>query len=501
MTYRTFDVKRRLIDRMAISIVKGLAFLAVIILVLIIGYILVRGLYSSKHQESVVVPNISSDFIPVQLIANKQNLIQKISFPILRDFFSGKEFSLRRISGVDSDVQLYIENGLEIMVQEYLGLDKEKIARSGVKLADRDAIINMVAKNRGAMALIGIDATLKGTHGVISVPIEDMVLAVHESVTELIANIRLSSIDSDLLDSLLSGSILSWKEVGGQDLPVVVLQDSEIEKLTTIRGAMVLTSYIHAENLGFQTLKFNTIVHSRNLRLDYLIDKPVESGKYGGISTIIGNTLFMVIITILIAGPLGIGAAAFLVEYPHNKRLLSIIRSGIDVLAGIPSIIFGLFGLLVFVQLLNWKFSLISGSMTIAIMILPTIIRTSEEAIRSVPRSLVEASIALGATKVETIWKVIIPTASPGITTGIILAIGRAVGETAALIYTIGSSPEFATGLLDSARVLSMHIFLTITEGQSLDRAFASALVLVVLVLIINTVARFSARRLVRNGR
>jgi phosphate transport system permease protein len=321
---------------------------------------------------------------------------------------------------------------------------------------------------------------------------------VHPSVVELVDNIRLTSVDQVSVDALFSGSLTNWEEIGGQRLPIVIVQPDD---LSVIPGAVALLSYAEAERLAYSTLKVNAISRSRNLRLAYLFDSPVESGKYGGISTIIGNTLLMVFFTILIAGPLGIGAATFLVEYPHNKRLLSIIRSGVDVLSGIPSIIFGLFGLLVFVQLLGWSFSLASGSLTIAIMILPTIIRTSEEAIRSVPRSLIEASIALGATKIETIWKVVLPTASPGITTGIILAIGRAVGETAALIYTIGSSTGFASGPLDSARVLAMHIFLTITEGQSLDRAFASALVLVVLVLFINILARFSARRLLKHGK
>ena len=501
MTYKNFDTNRRIIDRMAVTLIKGLAFLAVIILVLIIGYIVVRGLYSSKHQESLVVPDLSSDNIPVMLVANKQNLLQKISFPALRDFYGGKVFSLRKVSGVDSDVHLYIEKGMETVALEYLGLDNNALKRSEAVIASRDTILRQVATNRGAFALVSTDTNLEGVKGITIVSIEDIVLAVHESVTELINNIRLSSISTDLIEPLLSGTIISWKEIGGQDLPVVIVKDSRIDTIKSERGSVGLTSYKNAELLGLQMLKLQIIERSRNLRLSYLIEKPVESGKYGGISSIIWNTLLMVFITILIAGPLGVGAAAFLVEYPHNKRLLSIIRSGVDVLAGIPSIIFGLFGLLVFVQLMGWSFSLISGAMTISIMILPTIIRTSEEAIRLVPRNLVEASIALGATKVETIWKVIIPAASPGITTGIILSIGRAIGETAALIYTIGSRPEGATGLLDSARVLAMHIFLTITEGQSLDRAFASALVLVVLVLMINTIARYSARRLVRNGK
>lgn len=493
-----FETRRRGTDRLAIFLIKGLSSFAIFILVVILGYIAFRGLYSSKQYDSVVVPKLSSKETPVVVLVDSDNRMQRITYPDLRDLYSGKVFSLRRLTGVDSEVRLYIERGLESLVMDYFGLDSNLLAKSGAVVATRDEILAEVTNGRGGIALVFPESTSTKLRGAEFLQIEDKVLAVHPSVMELVENVRLTSVPQDRIEELLSGTLTNWTDLGGQQLPIVVVLP---EDLSDTPGAVALISYAEAERMQYATLKVNAVSRSRNLRLAYLFDSPVESGKYGGISTIIGNTLLMVFFTILIAGPLGIGAAAFLVEYPHNKRLLSIIRSGVDVLAGIPSIIFGLFGLLVFVQLLGWSFSLASGSMTIAIMILPTIIRTSEEAIRSVPRSVIEASIALGATKVETIWKVVLPTASPGITTGIILAIGRAVGETAALIYTIGSSTGFATSPLDSARVLAMHIFLTITEGQSFDRAFASALVLVVLVLFINILARFSARRLLKHGK
>ncbi len=184
------------------------------------------------------------------------------------------------------------------------------------------------------------------------------------------------------------------------------------------------------------------------------------------------------------------GCNIFWLNMQKKGRLKTIIKMGIDLLAAVPSIIFGLFGLLIFVQLLNFGFSLISGVLTLAIMILPTILRTSEEAIKSVSPSLKEASRALGSTKIETIYKIVLPSASKGITTGIVLSIGRALGETAALIFTIGSSPSFATGLKSSSRVLAQHIYLIITEGGSIDEAFASALVLIVLILIINSITK-----------
>jgi phosphate transport system permease protein len=225
------------------------------------------------------------------------------------------------------------------------------------------------------------------------------------------------------------------------------------------------------------------------------VSQSEDEGKYGGISSIIINTLIMVLLTVLIATPVSVAGAIYLVEYAKKGRVSTIIKTGIDLLAAVPSIIFGLFGLLVFVQFFNFGFSMISGVLTLSLMILPTILRTSEEAIRSVSPALKEASRGLGATKIETIIKIVIPGASRGITTGIILAIGRALGETAALIFTIGSSTSIASNLKSSSRVLAQHIYLIITEGGSIDEAFASALVLIVLVLIINSITKIIMRR------
>ena len=494
-----FEIARRAVDKVAIGAIKVLSLFAVIILVVIIGYISVRAFVSEKHYDTVVIPQTSSEGIPLALLVHKKTEIQSLSYPVLKDLFDGKTFSLRKISSIDRDVMLYIESNLEQTVKTYLGIDSKGLARSQAQSVSSTQLISLMENNKGAIALVSPEfAEQVHSSKIQIVPIEDMVLAVHPSVTELIANIRLISIDQDDVEGLLGGRFSSWKELGGQDLAVKVLDDSR--QIPKVRGSVMPVTYQYAQDENLTTLDVNAYVRTGNLDVAYLVEKPVDSGKYGGISTIIGNTLLMVLVTVLIAAPLGVGAAAFLVEYPKNNKLLSVIRTGVDLLAGVPSIIFGLFGLLVFVQLAGWSFSLISGALTISIMILPTIVRTSEEAIRSVDRSLREASIALGATRVETIWKVVIPSATPGITTGIILAIGRAVGETAALIYTIGSSTDLATGPLDSARVLAMHIFLTITEGQSLDRAFASAFVLVVLVLFINIFARFAVGRLFSHG-
>jgi phosphate transport system permease protein len=222
---------------------------------------------------------------------------------------------------------------------------------------------------------------------------------------------------------------------------------------------------------------------------EFLTSAPKRSGKLGGIYPMIVNTFYLTGLSLSISAPIGIGAAVFLTEYFSKGKLVSIFRFGIETLAGIPSIIFGLFGFLFFVIKLGWGWSLLSGSITLSLMILPTIIRTAEEAIRLVPDSYREGSTALGATKAQTIGKIVLPTALPGILTGVILGVGRAVGETAAVLFTAGSSLRIPVSVMDPARNLAVHLYIMALEGISVEKAYATATVLIVFVLIFNTVA------------
>ena len=198
------------------------------------------------------------------------------------------------------------------------------------------------------------------------------------------------------------------------------------------------------------------------------------------------NTLIITALSLLIAVPIGVFAAIFLVEYANRgSRLVSLIRITTETLSGIPSIIYGLFGLLFFTTALKWGFSLLSGSLTLVIMILPLVIRTTEEALKSVPDSYREASFGLGAGKLRTIFKVVLPSAVPGILAGVILATGRIVGETAALIYTAGTVAQIPGNLLGSGRTLAVHMYSLASEGLYMNQAYATAVVLLVIVLLI----------------
>ena len=211
------------------------------------------------------------------------------------------------------------------------------------------------------------------------------------------------------------------------------------------------------------------------------------------------NTFLMTLLSLLVCVPLGIGAAIYLTEYAkRGSKLVKLVRMTAETLSGIPSIIYGLFGSLFFVVALKMGLSLLSGSLTLSIMVLPTIIRTTEEALLAVPDSYREGSFGLGAGRLRTTFKVVLPSAVPGILSGVILAVGRIVGETAALIYTAGTVAKVPDSLLDSTRTLAVHMYTISTEGLYIDQSYATAVVLLVVVLGINALSAFIAKRIGR---
>lgn len=209
------------------------------------------------------------------------------------------------------------------------------------------------------------------------------------------------------------------------------------------------------------------------------------------------NTFLLTALSLVISVPLGIFAAIYMVEYaPKGNRIVKLIRVTAETLSGIPSIVYGLFGMIFFVGVLKMQLSLLSGSLTVAIMVLPTIMRTTEEALLAVPQNYREGSFGLGAGKLRTVFRIVLPSAVPGILSGVILATGRIVGETAALIYTAGTMAKVPNNLFASARTLSVHMYLLSNEGLHTNEAFATAVVLLVFVLLLNMLANFVARRL-----
>ncbi len=211
------------------------------------------------------------------------------------------------------------------------------------------------------------------------------------------------------------------------------------------------------------------------------------------------NTVVMTLLSLLLAVPLGIGAAIYLAEYSrHSSLIVKIIRTTAETLTGIPSIIYGLFGYLMFVIYFGWGFSMLAGACTLSVMILPVIMRTTEEALNSVPVLYREGSFGLGAGKLRTVFKIVLPSAVPGITAGIVLSVGRIVGETAALIYTAGTVAQIPGNLLSSGRTMSIHLYALWQEGLHSEQSYATAVVLLVIVIGLNALSAFIARRIGR---
>ena len=221
-------------------------------------------------------------------------------------------------------------------------------------------------------------------------------------------------------------------------------------------------------------------------------------GKNAGIFPMILNTLYLILLSLAISTPIGVCSAIYLVEYAKAGKIVRVIRFATESLAAIPSILYGLFGMIFFVIALKLNFSIVPGAITLSMMVLPTIIRTTEEALKSVPNSYREGSLALGASKLKTILSIILPSAMPGIITAVILSIGRVVGETAAVYLTAGMVPRVAGSIMESGRTLSVHLYILAKEGISFQQADATAFVLILIVSIINFIANKIASRLKR---
>jgi phosphate transport system permease protein len=234
------------------------------------------------------------------------------------------------------------------------------------------------------------------------------------------------------------------------------------------------------------------------LSIEFLTQAPTDLGRAGGILPTILGTVALGLFALLIAVPIGVGAAIYLTEYTRPSTLTRVIRFGVESLAGVPSIIFGLFGFILFVTTLGMGWSMLAGALTLALMSLPTIIRTSEEAILTVPKSYRDTGYSLGASRWQMIVTTVLPTALPGIVTGVILAFGRAVSETAAVIFTAGTAVNYPDSLVTPVRTMAVHFYILAVEGISLEKAYATGAVLIFTILLINAAANLFVRRVSR---
>ena len=516
--------KVRRMDAAATSVLWASAAFTIGILLCIVGYIVFRGLVSDNRRSYEVIGRGAPSF-PLPdggegvVIVNRSLRLADLTLEDVRSLLGGETASWGLLSGQDLDV-------VPVALRDGQGDGTLSFAAATLRKDGAEEVVRAVEAAPGAVGFLRADILPpEAARRVKVIPVRSIAIAVDPAVMELTDGRRLASVDEAVLKDLFTGRIANWKSVGGPDLPVRVfrLEPATVESrgfrglaldgadwaataavqpdartllraVASTPGAVGFVPYAEAAgNAAVKLLPVERREIRPNLTLSFFLEEPKRAGKVGGVSTIIGNTLLMILLTLLMATPIGVGAAVYLTEYARQGPLVRILRFGTETLAGIPSIIFGLFGYIVFVGAFHWGIGLLSGTLTVTMMILPTIVRTAEEAIKAVPASHREGSLALGATRWQTVTRVVLRAASPGILTGVILGIGRAIGETAALIFTMGTDYRSIQGLLSSARVLSVHLYILVKEGISFDKAFATAMILIVVILAVN----FTATRLI----
>lgn len=515
------------------KIAKGIIWFFVILTLALLGwiivYVLFRGFVSRNHvyypvadlcEISAAPPREDGDELAF-VINDSVRLDDDLTADQLFEFYTKRrDPNWGDTTGQNLDLALFAqtpEGPIGSSGEDLILAGRDEYSRNVRFVADDAEMIREVARRPGALGFVSAASLASLPDSVEHIPLRRVQAPIHPSVLTIENNRQIHEIEHKELLNLFSGEYDNWNQLGGPNLPVhpvlvrgggaghgkiagrLLPDDLNSQAIHFVSSQDELYNYIDstegAVGLGFwgdrpagvsSFLNFDRYEVRQNLDWHFLVEAPARSGKWGGISTIIINTLVLIIFTLLFSTPVGVLGAIYLVEYAKQGRLVRILRLGTETLAGIPSIVFGLFGFIFFVDMLNLGIGFISATLTVTMMILPTIIRTSEEALKSVPSSYREGSLALGASKLQTIVKVVLPAAAPGILTGIILAVGRTVGETAVLIYTLGSNYELVRGPSSSARVLSLHLYNLFSEAISFDRSFATAAVLICIILLVN---------------
>ncbi len=534
-------------DKMFKSLLWSAVVHTMLILVFIVGYVIFRGVWY-RNKVTYDVTNFSKREILVNpennayiyLVINKKIKVSEIDVTLLNKVFNGDEYEWGNYSGQDLELVLFTyrnPQGIYSDAVDSFLAPGDRISEYAEFVDSEEQMIRSIESIPGAFGYINASTDLS-LDNVKIIGLRRLVVGANPMVTALIkkdvvnedgqtisVGRRLNFIKDTEVKGIFSGEYINWQEVGGPDQPIVPVFSSDPESssarfireffggdfvppadalfadsdekyfriIKNTTGAFGLCTFSAMTRNELEPVPVKRIESGINLTLSFLAESRRKAGAAGGIRDIIINTLLLIMLTLIMAAPLGIMAAVYFIEYAGETRLVYMLRMGTDALNAIPSIIFGLFGYLVFVQLLKFRMGLLSGSLTMTMMILPTIIRTSEEALKAVPQAYREGSLALGATKWQTIIKVVIPAAAPGILNGIILGMGRAIGETAALMYTMGTSGDLV-GLFTPAPSMSVHLYYIFSEGISKDRAFATAAILILIVLIIN----FITTRLVK---
>ncbi|MDC7221728.1 MAG: phosphate ABC transporter permease PstA [Spirochaetales bacterium] len=515
-------------ENIARGVIWGFAGLTILILAWILGFILIRGFYSN-NMVGYKFADISEEVLTLEdgteviFIAHDKirvddmtpDGLQELYTNVIRELNKWSEYTGQAV--LCQPIAYKSDEGFNESVKHFLLEEKDLDDWKSYTryVSSSEEMIDMVGATKGALGFIPASDRDLLNKDVVVIPLRSVQVLMNARALKVENNKSFQEYTEKTLREVFTGKVVSMTSIGGLSIaPKAALApnvngelikewfgaDFSAETFVSMEdfytfmernpGAVGLVDYtglVHSDD--FESVTVQRKETGLNLDLWFLIEKPAE-GDAGGISYFIINTLLMIIMTLLFSAPIGILAAVYLVEYAKQGPLVQILRMGTETLAGIPSIVFGLFGRIFFVNILGMGIGFISSTLTVTLMILPTLVRTSEEALKSVPPILREGSMGLGATKWQTIFRVVLPAASQGILTGVILAVGRVAGETAVLLYTLGSSYDLVRNLHSPARVLSLHLYLLFSEAISFDRAFATGTVLVLIVLITNLLTR-----------
>jgi phosphate transport system permease protein len=457
-------------QKLAFGLIYLLATSAFVSLVFILGFILVRGFYTVTTDVSTFMPKVEQSYLyqnneEWQIASAKALTIRRLTLNEIEQIASGNLKNASTLSGQDISLKHFELTSTQQLTQ-----------------ADNLLNSNMGALITGPSNLV---AKLGSPHKIILV--RQWQIAINSGAIPSNGQ-KLPTLNIKNRNALLEGTITNWQQLGGANIKVI--KTNNTGDLISTPGSFMLLPYNTLQTINpdstIGVLSIQAERREPNLSWAMLTQPPRLSGAAGGLSSIIINTFYMIVLTLLMAVPLGVGSALYLTHYAPKNAFIGFLRTLIDILAGVPSIIFGLFGFIVFVDFMHLGIGLLSGCLTLSLMLLPTLVKNTEEALKSVPYGYKEGSLALGANLWQTIFYVLLPAAKNGILTGIVLSAGRLLGESAALIFTLGFDYRQAESLFSSSRVLATHLYMLIKEGISIERAFAASALLALIVLLTN---------------
>ncbi|AHH10377.1 phosphate ABC transporter permease PstA [Borrelia coriaceae] len=504
----------KLCNRISFCIIKFIAYFLITLLIFLISYIIYNSLFFNSKKQTLFLDEkkhflpftLENQTIKIAFIINKSIKAKEITTQDIYNIYNNKISHWGSISDQSIDTvpiassQPNISN--TVILQTFT--KDNKFNNRYIKIVEsNEKMTEIVNKTAGAIGYITKEEleqlNFKKYPEIKSLEIRSMSILVGKKTLQKSENEIVDTISLNQVKNLLI-SKTNWNELISKNIKLKIIKykdydQNAIQEVEENEGTIAVVPWHSFYKNDAPFLKLHYIKKSIPLNLNFISSTPRNSGKYGGISYLIFNTFYVILLTAIISISIGIGTGIMLAEYTSNKIFYKTVSMSVDILSSIPAIIFGLFGLIFFVPIFGM--GILSGAITSSLMILPMIIKTTEEALNSIPKSYKYASFALGANKTETIIKILLPASSPGILTGIVLAIGRALGETAVLLFTMGTNLGIASALNEPSRSLTVHLLLLFQEGY-LDKGFATASILIIMILLINLTSKFLISKLYR---